>query len=56
MVIVTLSLGMILVFMIYVIPKITDMYKDAKVNLPSLTQTVINISNFLQRNIYEILI
>ena len=56
MVIVTLSLGMILVFMIYVIPKITDMYKDAKVNLPELTQTVINISNFLQRNIYEIII
>jgi len=47
---------MILVFMIYVIPKITNMYKDAKVNLPDLTQTVINISNFLQRNIFEILL
>jgi len=56
MVIVTLSLWMILVFMIYVIPKITNMYKDAKVNLPDLTQTVINISNFLQRNIFEILL
>ena len=56
MVIVTLSIGMIWVFMIYVIPKITDMYKDAKVNLPSLTQHVINISNFLQKNVIEILI
>lgn len=56
MVIVTLSLAMILVFMIYVIPKITDMYKDAKVNLPKLTQIVINISDFLQRNIFEILL
>ena len=56
MVIVTLSIGMIWVFMIYVIPKITDMYKDAKVNLPSLTQHVINISNFLQKNVVEILI
>jgi len=42
--------------MIYVIPKITAMYKDAKVNLPSLTQTVINISNFLQKNVYEIIL
>jgi len=56
MVIVTLSIGMILVFMIYVIPKITDMYKDAKVNLPSLTQHVINISDFLQKNVFEIII
>ena len=56
MVIITLSIWMILVFMIYVIPKITDMYKDAKVNLPDLTQTVINISNFLQVYVYQILI
>lgn len=55
MVIVTLATAMIFVFMIYVIPKITDMYKDAKVNLPSLTQTVIDISNFLQNNIIEVL-
>jgi type II secretory pathway component PulF len=56
MVIIALSIGMILVFMIYVIPKITDMYKDAKVNLPALTQSVIDISNFLQRNVFEIII
>lgn len=56
MVIVTLSIWMILVFMIYVIPKITDMYKDAKVNLPALTQTVIDISDFLQKNIIAIVI
>lgn len=56
MVITALSLWMILVFMIYVIPKITDMYKDAKVNLPWLTQSVIDISNFLQNNIFTILI
>ena len=56
MVIVTLSIWMILVFMIYVIPKITDMYKDAKVNLPALTQTVIDMSDFLQKNIIAIVI
>lgn len=54
-VIIFLSLAMILVFMVYVIPKITDMYKDAKVNLPTLTQNVIDISNFLQKNIFEII-
>lgn len=56
MVIVALSIWMILVFMIYVIPKITDMYKDAKVNLPELTQIVIKISDFLQKNVFEILL
>jgi type II secretory pathway component PulF len=56
MVIVALSIAMILVFMIYVIPKITDMYKDAKVNLPTLTQYVIDISDFLQENVFAILV
>ena len=56
MVITALSVAMVWVFMVYVIPKITDMYKDAKVNLPELTQTVINISNFLQQYIWQIII
>jgi type IV pilus assembly protein PilC len=56
MVIIALSIVMILVFMIYVIPKITDMYKDAKVNLPTLTQYVINISKFLQDNVIIIIL
>lgn len=50
MVIISLATAMIIIFMVFVIPKITKMYKDAKVNLPSLTQTVINISKFLQQN------
>ena len=56
MVIIWLSIIMIWIFMIYVIPKITEMYKDAKVNLPDLTQRVIITSNFLQANILEICI
>lgn len=48
MVIMWLATIMICVFMVYVIPKITDMYKDAKVNLPWLTQSVIDISDFLR--------
>ncbi|NDK08321.1 hypothetical protein EOM39_03665 [Candidatus Gracilibacteria bacterium] len=50
-IITSLSIGMITIFILYVIPKITDMYKDAKVNLPKLTQFVIDLSDFLQKNI-----
>lgn len=56
MVIMSLATAMIAIFMIFVIPKITKMYKDAKVNLPSLTQHVINISKFLQEKYYLIII
>lgn len=52
MIIIGLSLIMITIFILYVIPKITDMYKDAKVNLPKLTQFVIDLSDFLQKNIF----
>jgi type IV pilus assembly protein PilC len=52
----TLSTAMIIVFMVYVIPKIQKMYKDAKVNLPDLTQAVITMSEFLQRNIFILLV
>lgn len=55
MVIITLSIGMIWVFMIFVIPKIEQMYKDSKVNLPSLTQHVLDTSKFLQENIIIII-
>ncbi len=56
MIIISLSLVMIITFITYVIPKITEMYKDARVNLPSLTQRVINLSDFLQKNIFYIVI
>jgi len=41
---------MIIGFMTFVIPKVQKMYVDARVNLPDLTQAVINISVFLQEN------
>ncbi|MDD4151888.1 MAG: type II secretion system F family protein [Candidatus Gracilibacteria bacterium] len=54
-VVITLSIAMIVTFMLFVIPKIQKMYTDANVNLPELTQNVISISEFLQKN-YGILI
>lgn len=54
-VIICLSMAMIIVFMVYVIPKIQSMYADAKVNLPSLTQNIIDISIFLQNHILSLI-
>lgn len=54
-IIITLSVSMIIWFMVFIIPRVQKMYIDAKVNLPTLTQHVINISDFLQKN-YVILL
>ena len=43
-----LALGLVTGMMIFVIPKIAEMYEQANVTLPTLTQTVIDISNFTQ--------
>lgn len=49
-IIITLSISMIIGFMLFVIPRVQKMYSDARVNLPWLTQKVIDISEFLQTN------
>ncbi len=54
-IIVTLSIAMIITFLLFVIPKIKKMYVEARVKLPELTQAVIDTSDFLQTNIYYIL-
>lgn len=55
-IIVSLSIAMIIGFMLFVIPRVQKMYSDAKVNLPELTQNVINASIFLQENYILIII
>lgn len=42
-----LAITLVAAMMIFVIPKIAGMYEQANVKLPALTQTVINISNFV---------
>lgn len=54
--IVIVTLAMLTVIMTYVIPKIEWIYKESNVNLPSLTQTVIEISHFFVNNIVGIII
>lgn len=55
-VVMSLSVIMIWIFMVYVIPKIEVMYADSKANLPVLTQKVIIISKFIQENIFMIIL
>jgi len=55
-VIILLSIAMIVGFMVYVIPKVQQMYVDARVNLPSLTQHVIDTSMFLKHHGTSIII
>lgn len=55
-IIVSLSIAMIIGFMLFVIPRVQKMYSDAKVNLPELTQNVINASVFLQENYILIIV
>ena len=46
-----IALGMICTIMTYVIPKIEGMYKEANVNLPALTQALIDSSRFIRGNL-----
>ncbi len=49
-IVISLSIAMVVWFMVFVIPKVQIMYSDSNVNLPSLTQKVIYMSEFLQKN------
>lgn len=51
------ALGVITFIMVYVVPKFVDIYKSMdEAQIPSFTLLVMNISNFLQRNLIFILI
>lgn len=45
-ILICLALGLVTGMMLFVIPKIAAMYKQANVSLPALTQAVISISDF----------
>jgi type IV pilus assembly protein PilC len=50
LILVFLALALVTGMMTFVIPKIAAMYEQANVNLPTVTQTVINISDFTVNN------
>ena len=49
-ILIILALAMVVGMMTFVIPKISVMYKDANLELNQLTQTVINISDYIRAN------
>lgn len=55
-IVISLATCMIFWFLIFIIPKIQKMYRDAKVNLPNLTQTVLDISDFIKEHSIIILL
>lgn len=48
LILIFLAIFLVAGMMIFVIPKIAEMYEQADVSLPALTQAVINISNFVE--------
>jgi type IV pilus assembly protein PilC len=56
MTIVFVAIAMITVIMTFVIPKIEGMYKEANVNLPGITQGLIDTSHFIKDNLFLILV
>ncbi len=46
-ILIVLALAMVTGMMIFVIPKVAELYKESSAKLPTLTQKVIDISNFI---------
>ena len=44
------AMGVTLLLLLYVIPTFAEMFQEANMNLPALTQAVINVSNLLLHN------
>jgi len=49
-------IGVFIILMIFVIPKLSEMYTSMNVELPAMTQFMINASNFMVKYIYIILV
>ena len=49
-ILIVLALAMVSGMMIFVIPKVAELYKQSNTQLPALTQTVINMSEFVKAN------
>lgn len=54
-ILIVLALGMVTGMMIFVIPKVSDLYEQSHATLPALTQYVISISDFVSEE-YQILL
>lgn len=48
--------GVVIILMVFVIPKLTQMYEDMQVELPFITKMLITVSDFMVKYIYLVLI
>jgi type IV pilus assembly protein PilC len=55
-VVISVAVIVLAVIMIFVVPTFAELFKDLGTTLPSLTQTIVSISNWLKSNIIYILI
>ncbi len=55
-VVISVAIIVLAVIMIFVVPTFAELFKDLGTTLPSLTQTIVNISDWLKNNIIYILI
>ncbi|HSG31917.1 MAG TPA: type II secretion system F family protein [Thermodesulfobacteriota bacterium] len=55
-VVISVAIIVLAVIMIFVVPTFAELFKDLGTTLPSLTQTIVNISDWLKSNIIYILI
>ena len=55
-VILVAMMAVMLILMVFVMPKLTTMYEGMQIELPATTKMIINVSNFMAKYIYLILI
>ncbi|HOD01680.1 MAG TPA: type II secretion system F family protein [bacterium] len=55
-VILVAMMAVMLILMVFVMPKLTTMYEGMQIELPATTKIIINVSNFMAKYIYLILI
>jgi len=49
-------IGVVIILMIFVIPKLTEMYEGMQIELPAITKGLIAVSNFMVKYVYLVLI
>lgn len=50
------AIAVIIFIMLYVVPQFTEIYDSMEVTIPTFTQVVMNVSNFLKNNAIQILL
>ena len=55
MVVLFVAVGILVALMVFIVPKFQEIFKDMGVAMPAVTQTVMNISNFMINHILVIL-